>query len=839
MVCNSLAQVRSLLEESYTPPHFSGTVKKHLSWLEDSGISLSYSDAFADLKKKIVLPEKSYTVGEVLRIVFDGQGVELIEKENKILIVPSKEVSDSTKEFKQRTINGFILEAGSNEVLVSAVVYAPGTPYGTVTNTYGYYSLVLPSYVRKIVYSYVGYKPDTLDIAVSPTDRKDVKLKKRNELDEIVVRQDVETSADHTHITGKDIENRPALIGENDVMRALQYEAGVQSSIDGSTSLLVRGGNPGQNLNLLDGVPLYYVDHFFGFTSVFNPEAIKSVDFHKGAFPARYGGRLSSVIDVTTKDGDMEEWGGQFNMGLVKGGLSLEGPLIKNKSSIILTARRTWLDVLWKPISKNPSINFYDLNGKANYIINKNNRLYLSFYNGRDLIRSDIDDGEIQTKWGNTISSLKWNSVINPKLFVNTILTYSTFHFNLDDTRQVIQYGGISNANDYTGSSTIEEVSQNIRANWNVSYNHDVEFGIKTAFSTFVPVSIQSRIDPTASPAPISSRFSMNEVTLFAEDDIQLNDEWRIRPGIHWATWFNKDFNYSALQPRFYISYEIAPQRVLHGSFTQMSQYLHLLNSNTYGLPTDFWVPSTSIVEPEEALMGTLGYKAKTANNFTYSINLYYKDIKGLVMYNVGKDLFDNTLFWEDKIVQGTGWGYGAELSAEKTMGSFTASAAYTLSWSWRKFSMLNNGEPFPYRYDRRHNFKSSIVYKRKKFEAAASWVYMSGEAITLPDQLYPDFDRNLMIDPGTPYYSNYYTYNIADWNNYRLPAIHRLDVGFKFIKQRKRAVRTWSVGVFNVYARPNVLYAELSEEVDGDGFKLYAVNVLQFIPYVNYKLNF
>lgn len=832
------AQVYDLLSKSYKSQLKSATVKEFLNELENAGTVISYSDAFVDLDKRITLTGSEKTIQDVLNTLFKEQRVSIVEKNHKILIVPA--VADKSVHGKEHyVINGFVKEYGSNEVLIAASVYAPGTSYGTVTNSYGYYSLSLPTSCNKLVYSYVGYRPDTVDLKMV-TERNDVILNRDDELTEVVVATDKESSPQHTHLSVKDIQTRPAILGENDVIRGLQHIAGVQPAVDGSSTILVRGGDPGQNLNLLDGVPLYYVDHFFGLTSVYNSEAVKSVDFHKGAFPARYGGRLSSIIDVTTRDGNLEKWGGQFNMGLVKGSLNLEGPIIKNKSSIMVSARRTWVDVLWKPFTKDPSFNFYDINGKANYILNNNNRLYVSFYKGTDIIKSKIDGGSISTQWGNTIGSAKWNSVVNSRLFVNTILTYSLFKYKLVDTRQAIQYGSISNSSNYTGISTINEVSQKTQANWDATANQKVEFGYRYSHSVFVPVSVESNSsNQTGAIAPLSSRFSTNEITLFAEDNIQINDRWMIRPGLHWATWFNKDFNYSALQPRFYTAYYLSPRHLIHGSFTQMTQYLHLVNNNSYGLPTDFWIPSTSIIEPEESLMGTIGYKGTPGRNFEYNIDLYYKDITGTVMYNMGKDLFDNTIEWQDKIVQGTGWSYGTEVSAEKQMGSFTAAFAYTLSWTWRKFSQLNEGRPFPYRYDRRHNLKTSLVYQRKKFEAAAAWTYMSGEAITIPDQVYPDFDRNLMIDPGTAYYSSNYTYNYTSWNNYRLPDIHRLDLSFKFIKQKKRVQRVWGLGVFNAYARKNVLFVQLSQDINTSQFSLEAYSFLQFIPYINYKLTF
>jgi outer membrane receptor for ferrienterochelin and colicin len=834
------AQKDRLLNTSYTSSFSQGTIEAFLTDIQNkTSIPISFSASSLDLSTQVRLRGGERTVKDVLATILVDQKVSVVAREDKILIV----LRESRKRSPHRetfVINGYIREEASKEVLIGAAVYIPGLPAGTVTNNYGFYSLTVPEGEHQVVCNYLGFLSDTVSMSLKRDTRKDFFLLSDNRLAEIKVTRKVKESHDRTHFLLNDIEGSPALLGENDIMRAIQNTAGVQAGADGMASILVRGGDPGQNLHLLDGVPVYYADHIFGLTSVFNLDAIKSVDFYKGAFPARFGGRLASVVDVTTKDGDMERMGGQFNMGLVKSSLNLEGPIIKDKASIMLSARRTWIDMLWRPFTNDVGFNFYDVNGKANYILNKNNRLYLSVYNGRDQVSTKTSLDEFNMKWGNLISSAKWTSIIDPKLFVNTMLAYSKFNFQLREGR-LTNMGDTDRFAFNNGRSSIKDYSAKVQLHYYPDLKHHIQGGVNYTYSDFNPISVASDQQLTAFGFSLNvNRFQSNEVTLFAEDEIKIGDKWILRPGLHWANWFNPDYNYSTLQPRMYTAYKLASNHTLYGSFTQMAQYLHFVNDNDLGLPVGFYLPSTSRIEPEEALLGTLGYTANFPWKFEYNVEVYYKDILNTTTFDAGRNPFESNVGWEDKVIQGKGWSYGAEFSLRQDIGSFHFTGAYTLSWTWRKFATLNNGDPFPYRYDRRHNIKTALTYEpNKRFSATANWMYMSGEAITLPDQISPDLDNNMLVNVHQGVNGGY-TYNFSSINDYRLPPIHRLDIGFNFRKQKRRYMeRTWSIGVFNVYARQNVMYVELVSANQQGEFQLTGMSFLQFIPYVNYKLRF
>jgi len=835
-----LAQDGSLLSRRYTPGNTSGTIRSFLELIrKETGIEISWSSSSVKANRKIKLTGRETTVSDVLATVLHGEPVDIVERGDKILLVPTEAAAAAST--GNHTINGFIRDAESKEVLIGAYAVIPSLQQGTVTNSYGFYSLTLPAGNHRLVFSYLGYQPDTVDLDLRSDLRKDIQLQLGNALAEVKIteKEKIESISDHVHINVNDINSSQALLGENDVMRSIQQLPGVQCGIDGGTTIQVRGGDPGQNLSLLDGSPLYFVDHFYGLTSVFNTEAIKSVDFHKGAFPARFGGRLSSIVDVHTRDGDMERWGGQFTMGLVKGSLNLEGPIIRNRASLMLSARRTWIDAILRPATDNEvGIDFYDVNMKANFIVNKNNRLFLSFYNGRDQLESNYDDYVFNVKYRNTISSLRWTSILSPKLFLQTNLTLSRFRFSMLNSSLVFQDTTFEYMV-YEGLSMINDVSGKVQMNWYPSPNHSVQFGTSYTNAWFIPTAVKYQDESVPGMNNYGQRAEMNEVTFFAEDEIRIGNRWLVRPGLHWANWFSREYNYSSLQPRLYASFSISDDHVIHGSFSQMAQFLHLISNNSIGLPADFWVPSTQKINPEEALLGTLGYSGK-ALGIEYSLEGYYKDIEGVTVYSTGLDLFDNSSAWQDKILQGKGWSYGAEFFLKRQFGRFQSTAAYTLSWNWRRFDEINGGKKFPSRYDRRHVIKLGLTYRPKpNIDLISNWTYMTGEAITLPDQVYTNLDQNMNIIDYSFGMPSQYTFYYTDWNNYRLPAIHRLDIGANFRKKKgKHYMRTWSVGMFNAYGRPNVMFVNLVTE-DMLNYKLTGINLFRFMPYVTYKLNF
>lgn len=828
---------------SYAPPRQSGSIGFFLEDIsQKTDVTFSYSSRYVDVTRTVKVADTTSSVEAMLTQMFRNTEVTWRVNGKKILLLGLSAPADDS--VSTILIHGFVKEAASKEAVIGAAVYVPGTSFGAITNNYGYYALSLPATQRRLVAAYLGFETDTLNLSKEAEQRRDIFMQVGANLGEVQVlssKAQTQASSFH-HVARSDMKTRVVLLGENDVIKTVQNLPGVQSGSGAGNLVLVRGGDPGQNLHLLDGVPLYNVDHFFGLTSVYNSDAIRSVDLYKGAFPARFGGRTASVIDVTTKDGDMQHWGGQFSMGFVKSSLTVEGPLKKDKASIMVSGRRTWIDVLWRPFTDDVAFNFYDLNLKANYIVNANNRLFLSVYNGRDRFGVNAGGTNASTSWGNSTVSARWNSILHPRLFANTTLTYSAFNYLLHDRRGISEDGAMTLRDGYKGVSWVRDLALRSALNWKVGANHNVETGIKLAYAHFNPAEVQY-FSQSNVPGTLPERVHSNELTFFAEDVIKAGHKLSLIPGLHFANWFSKQFDYSSMQPRFRAELLLGRSHILYTSYSQMAQFLHLITSTTYGLPADFWVPGSSTIEPEESYTSTFGYRFKPERKFFFNLEFYHRDIRNVTAYDQGKNLFDNSLRWDDKIIQGKGWSYGVEALVRTQLGRVNLSTAYTWSRTMRQFAQINDGDPFPYRYDRRHNFKIAVLYQRSaNFELTANWMYMSGEAITIPDQIYPDFDNNLLISQASSIInSSNYTYSYAKWNGYRLPPIHRLDVGMNFTKRYKRGwERTWSIGVFNAYARRNVMFVDVSSETDAMGnerFKLKGVSLLQFIPYVNYRL--
>lgn len=844
MHMQSWSQRASALSATYRPAFSSGTVGLYLKHIkQQTGIFFSYSSKYVDDKKIIAVRDSVTTVEQVLSLALAGQDLVIREQGNKILILSKENLAD--QESYTVFLHGYVKESYSKEALIGATIYIPALQSGTVTNNFGYFCLSIPRGKYDVLFFSLGFMPDTLSIDARASTRTDVLLEFSNNLDAVQVVSRKDQAPIHDHIVYADIKKRPVLLGENDVMRALQSVPGVQTGSGAGNLVLVRGGDPGQNLHLLDGVPLYYVDHFYGLTSVYNSDAIKSIDFYKGTFPARYGGRVSSVIDVSTKDGNMQKWGGQFSMGLVKSSLNIEGPLKKDKASIIFSARRTWIDGLWRPFTNGLSFNFYDVNIKSNYIINKNNRIFASIYNGRDRLGVLMSGQSSRTQWGSFAASSRWNSIINPHLFMNTMLTYSSYDYELTDNRQMLDNGSVITADGYKGTSRIRELAMRLQLNWHTGTKHNVEFGGRVSIAGFNPVNVTYSNALTVNASALPDKFRSNELLFFIEDQIKISDKFQLVPGVHFANWFSNKFDHSNVQPRLLLNYVPAGGHVLYASYSEMAQFLHLISNNSFGIPTDFWIPSSTFIEPEESAMSAVGYKYDKAGLFSFNLEFFNKKMTNVTTFDIGKNLFDNNLKWEDKIIQGSGRCYGAELAARRQIGVFNISSAYTWSWSWRQFPGINGGVEFPYRYDRRHNFKAALSFQPSaRFGMTANWIYMSGEAITIPDQIYPDFDNSLLISNGPPSLvsSSNYTYTYSKWNSYRLPPVHRLDIGMNFTKEKKKGrSRTWSVGVFNVYARKNVMYVELvnTGSSANDHYVLKGVSFLQFVPFVSYQFKF
>ncbi|MFT7376646.1 MAG: hypothetical protein ACI88Z_000467 [Sphingobacteriales bacterium] len=757
---------------------------------------------------------------------------------------------------QKSTLSGYIKELGSQETLIGATIYFPEIKQGTVTNNYGFYSFTLPKQDTLIVWiSYVGYTTQFLRIPFKKDLTFNGILTNATDLDEVVIEgnqinvaQESQMSA--ISVPAKMIKELPAILGEKDVIKTIQLLPGIQSGSEGQAGLYVRGGGPDQNLIILDDAVVYNANHLFGFFSTFNGDAIKNVNVVKGGFPARYGGRLSSVVDLTMKDGNMEKPSGEVGVGLISSRLTLEGPVKKGKSSFLISGRRTYIDALLQPAIRiaqpGSAIGyyFYDLNMKFNHKIDEKNRLFISSYLGRDKFYFKLEDDDVKDaanlSWGNVTTTARWNHQITNKLFANTSLIFSNFDLNVSNTvvekRKEEEYS-------LSYSSGIRDYTTKFDLDYLPSPRHSIKMGALLTHHTFTPNAFTVKNpDPKNNISNISKTPSV-ETAVYAEDDFRLGNRLKLNGGLRFVSFMPKGEQYFSLEPRLGARYMITDDLSAKASYAKMNQYLHLLTSANPGLPSDLWIPATSRIKPQQSSQIAAGL-AKTFPNKNLEITLegYYKEMKNIISFKEGASfLIDDpfepeveNLDWQDKVTSGNGKSYGAEVFTQYSEGDFTGWAGYTLSWTIHQFEEINNGQPYYPKYDRRHDISLVGNYKlNERWTVSSSWVYGTGNTLTLESGYFKSFSENNGHQNNVDYNGK---------NNFRGEAYHRLDLSFRSTKKKKRGTQTWEYGLYNAYSRANPFYyTYISSDLGfGDAVpKLHRISLFPIIPSVSYSYKF
>jgi hypothetical protein len=740
------------------------------------------------------------------------------------------------------TLNGFVTDAKTGEKLIGATIYIPQYKIGTQSNLYGFFSITIPASELLIVQvSYIGFETKEQTVLAAKSQKVDFALQESLqtlETIEIKANNPVKQTEMSVHtIPTTTIKQTPALAGEVDVLKVLQLLPGVKRGNEGSAGLYVRGGSPDQNLILLDGVPVYNVFHLFGFISVFNPDAVQYVKLIKGGIPARYGGRLSSVLDIYLKEGNLKKSSGGFSINPIAAKFTFETPIVKDKSSFIISARRTVLDYLFlaQQSSENKSgYNFYDANAKFNYIINPKNRIYLSFYTGRDkFFLKTINDNEsidYNFNWGNTTSVLRWNKIYNPQLFSNLAISYSNYAF----VQQEKVNSGVGNDYQYKAQSKISDLAAQLDFDYEPSPKHSIKFGLRFSNQRFSPEVILIRdinIDTTFNE---DRRVDALTGDLYFEDEVNLNEKTAFNAGLRASFFSTQSRSYPNLQPRLSLRYLYQNNLAFKASYTFTNQYLHLLTNSSLGAPTDLWVSSTERIRPQVAQQWALGaVKSLTKLGLEITVEAYYKLMQNVLEYKEGSSyLFNTGDTWEDKVAIGQGQAYGIEFLVQKNKGKWTGWVAYTLAWANRKMDGINQGRRFPFKYDRRHDISITANYKlNERRSISLVFVFASGDAITLPVGKYQGINPPYWGEGNNqglgqkPYYENR--------NGFRTPTYHRLDFAYDTTKQRTRNKRTWTFSIYNAYSRLNAYFIYQS------GQKFKKMTLFPIIPSIGYSLSF
>jgi len=770
----------------------------------------------------------------------------------------------NTPQEERFTISGYLKDAASGEELLYASVYEPTTKAGTTTNLYGFYSLTLPRGTYELTFTYVGYQPLVKKANLSANVELNVEMQPTAAvLEEVVVTDKREDHAvqqvamSRLNVPIEEIKKLPSLLGEPDVIKTIQTLPGVTSAGEGTSAFFVRGGSADQNLILIDEAPVYDVSHLFGLFSVFNADIIKSAELYKGGIPSKYGGRLSSLLEVTTRDGNAKQFAAGGGIGLLAAKLALEGPIVEDKASFIVAGRRSYADLYMKnaPGLEGTAVSFYDLNAKANWKANNRNRFFLAVYGGRDIWQFDDN---FKMDWGNRTATFRWNHLFNDRLFSNLTLIYSDFDYALHDKDLVDGFLWEANQRE---ASVKEDIS------YFAAPGFTLKFGYQGIYRRFTPGKITSNGEESIfSSTSLQKQFALDHA-LYLGAEHQLTGRLSLEYGLRYSLFQNigegtiyeyedpednvdivirdssiyKNFETIKMfhnpEPRFAARYMLGQQSSVKVSYNRMVQYVHLISNSTVPIPFATWAPSSPYLGPQKADQFAVGYFRNFRDNmFEFSAEAYYKKARGLTEFADNAELFFNRHL-ATEFRQGESESYGLELYLRKNKGSLTGFGSYTLARASMEVPGVNKNETFPANHDRRHNLNLALAYELSpRWSLGANFTYASGRPITLPAGKY-DFDG---------YQVNLY----SSRNGYRLPDFHRLDLSATY-EPRKNENRRWQnsfvMGVYNAYNRQNpwTIYTRTKQDDDGniigDGTEKEARLVYLFgaLPYFSWNFKF
>ena len=803
----------------------------------------------------------------------------------------------NAQEKQKYTISGYVKDASNGEYSIGANVYIKELLKGGNTNQYGFFSITVEKGTYTLISSYVGYGDFVKQIELDQDIRINIELKptainvKEVEISSEKIDKNVtSTSVGSIKLDMEEIKKLPAFLGEVDILKTIQLLPGVKSSGDGNSGFYVRGGGPDQNLILLDEAVVYNASHLLGFFSVFNGDAVKSINLVKGGMPAQYGGRLASVLDISMKEGNNKTYHASGGIGLISSRLTVEGPIKKDTGSFIVSARRTYLDVLARPFAKpdsplkNSGVYFYDFNAKVNYRLSDKDRIFASGYFGRDIMRfEDKDAGfKMGVAWGNSTGVVRWNHLFSNKLFMNVSAIVSDYQFSFTAEQTGFELKLFSGINDLNGK---------VDFGYFPTIRHEVKFGANYIFHTFTPMSATAKQGETEFDLGGVKKLRAHDMAAYVSDDFDVTDNFKIHLGLRYsyfmqigpfdryvkdpitgqiASTIHTDANkkvadHGGFEPRFNARYSLNTRSSIKASYTYNLQYIHLASLSAVTLPIDTWVPSSEVVNPQKGSQYSLGYFRNFKDNtYETSVELYYKDLKNQIEYADGSlpggTVGDNA---DNQFVFGKGEAYGVELFVKKRTGKFNGWVGYTLSYTKRTFPDLNRGKEFYAKYDRRHDASVVLSYDlNKKWTFATIFVYGTGNAITIPTSYYV-IDGNI-------------TYDYSERNAFRMPAYHRLDISATFTpdrtkhieRRKKRIIRkfglgenvkpedvkiprkmfknyesSWNFSVFNVYNRHNpyiIYFANEGSAIDGNlSIKAKQVYLFPIIPSVTWNFKF
>lgn len=807
-------------------------------------------------------PLHGLTLEQNLKELFHGTGIAWEIKGKYVLLTRAKQKSKA-----KYTLSGYVYDK-DGETIINATVWDAASGIGTLTNEHGFFSLTLPEGRHRVHFSCVGMGERLEEVLLNGNKPMNIYLNDSYQLEEVVVTADLNspnltTQTGKKSLTSRDLQTEFALFSSPDVVKTLQNLSGVAAGTELISGLYVHGGGNDENLFLLDGTPLYQVNHLGGLFSAFNTDVVKNIDFYKSGFPARYGGRLSSVVDVRTNEGNMREYHGSVTVGLLDGRIQFEGPIRKDRTSFNIAMRRTWLDLFTVPAlairnqsKRDDKINvryaFHDINAKITHRFSDRSQADISFYSGNDVFKvknilypldRETDTDKFDLQWGNLTAALNWKYRFSSKLFANLtgVYTRNISHSDYLTEEKVMDEGtltGITHT-ERRNHSTIDDVGYRMEFDYRPGTRHHLRMGSNYLLHFFRPQSTtnydysgdEQQQDTISRQA--SCFYRGHELSLYAEDDIALTHRLQMNAGVHYTLFCISGKVFHSVEPRAALRYQFSGGLTVKASYTEMSQFMHQLSNTYLNLPTDYWVSSTRNIRPMRSRQYAAGIYMRLPFRVQLNVEGFYKTMHHAIEYDGGNRLTPSADNWESLIRFGKGKSYGMEMEASYSGRRISANAAYTLSWSKRNFPEFHAGW-YADKFDNRHKLNFAMRYKASsRIETYASWCYHSGNRMTVPQQIV-----DAPILPGIE------SKGETEWvyeqpNNVSLPAYHRLDVGANFRKTTKRGdERIWNVSIYNAYCRMNALYGKVVQRPDGS-FRGKATGVFPIMPSFSYTLKF
>lgn len=807
---------------------------------------------------------KEMTIGAVLQKILDGQYVKLVEHNKKILLIPSDKTFTLENVLPAKYhFYGYVKERSTLEPLVNATIYEPATKQGTISNNYGYFNFPLPEGNHILEVTYGGYHSQTIELTLHANIRNDITLVLASDtIAAIVVKASAQPTDGALKITDEQA-TYGGYMNEDDPLQYLYMSPGLQNATYSFSNFQVRGGGEDENLFLLDGNPVYNPTHLLGAISILNPTVIKAMRFYRSDIPAKFGGSLSSILDVHTRQGNMKRWQVEVHAGLLAGSLTLEGPLVKDKIALMVSARKSIPIPFYDSLQDGVTSHFYDAHIRLSAIVNPRNKVAISLYKGEDRLNHDGNYVDNSSRWGNTNGTLSWNYILGGRSFINTSINYSEYKtlgnyeyalfendadvdsadIETDEDIEIDEQDDLSIGEKYIGTySHIKNYYVKSQAEIYVSKKLKLLAGLGVSQTHIKPFDnkITSTLEEEETNFTSFSPLQFEELSFYTEAETKLSKKFFIKPGFRINAYQLNGYRTLAIQPRFYTAYQFHPKHKFYASYSRMNQFLHRVTNPYAGINRDLWVPASEILRPEESDIYNLGYAFQSKSFWYLTLDGYYKRLKNVTGYAEGKSTFINSTNWEQNIELGKGRSYGAEIMLKRQGEKFVLQATYALSWSWRQFSSINNGKEFPYKHDHRHAVNFGFTYSpTSRIDLTGLWSFSTGDMYLGSGLVFTD---TIVQVPNTDPLNEYqFTYSFSEAHQHRAKSYQRYDIAIVYhSRKNKKLYSSIKAGVYNINGADGQYSYNVRGSLSSKTIRIKTgSSTFSLIPYLSLTLKF